>query len=46
MTIAASWRGEMPGDRDCIRDRGRDYRPMAGDYGRGRIVRTGARRWR
>jgi len=36
-----SWRGEMSGDRerfrenrDRFRDRGRDYRPFAGDYGR------------
>ena len=29
-----SWRGEMSGDRERFRDRGRDYRPFAGDYGR------------
>ena len=29
------WRGELSsGDRNRFRDRGRDYRPMAGDYGR------------
>jgi hypothetical protein len=30
-----NWRGELSGGRDGrFRDRGRDYRPMTGDYGR------------